>query len=138
MFRKLRAGGVSTADLERINSEFESLWLVALEQMIGMEEVDQDGASRSKCLSRAYFQAFDEVFLALKERWTLNEFSDYNHPGWDLSPLGYVVKTLRDEEFFSNGDVPGSCISLATIVDKNGREENVIQNPAASIVQGHV
>lgn len=128
VFRRLRDGGVSTSDLDAINRELEGLWRVALGQMIGMDEIDRQGGSRSVPLSRAYFQAFDDVCVALKERWTLNEFSRYNHPGWDLSPLGYVVKTLRDEEFFSNGDVPGDCIAEARIVDKSGQAVDVLAN----------
>ena len=57
----------------------------------------------------------------MKEAWRLNRYSNHNHPGWDLSPFGYVTKTLRDQEFFTAGDIPGDCIKEAVIVDKGGK-----------------
>jgi hypothetical protein len=79
-------------------------------------------------LSRAYFVAFDLVRLKLKEAWRLNQDSKHNHPGWDLSPFGYITKTIRDEEFFTAGDIAGDCIGEAVIVDKAGRCQDVILN----------
>ena len=70
--------------------------------------------------------------LKLKAAWRLNQFSAHNHPGWDLSPFGYVTKTLRDREFFSGGDVPGECIVEAAVVDRTGRRIDVITNPRAT------
>jgi hypothetical protein len=46
----------------------------------------------------------------------LRKLDPHNHPGWDISPFGYVAKTIRDEEFFSDGDIPGDCIVDATVV----------------------
>jgi hypothetical protein len=126
---RLKAQGISRADLDAMNEEFEIFWSIALEKMIGMDDVDSDGGvSRSIDLSRAYFQVFDEVRLRLREQWTLNRFSRHNHPGWDLSPFGYITKTIRDQEFFSDGDVPGDCVIEAMIVDKMGRGEKTIPN----------
>ncbi len=129
VFTRLKTHGISKKELDVMNSEFEVFWNIALGQMIGMDIIDVDsGLSESIHLSRAYFQAFDEVRLKLKEQWILNQFSRYNHPGWDLSPFGYVTKTIRDKEFFSNGDVPGDCIIEARLVDKMGVQEKVIRN----------
>ena len=76
--------------------------------------------------------AFDQVRLKLKEAWRLNQYSDYNHPGWDLSPFGYITKTIRDKEFFTAGDLPGDYITEAVIVDKAGGHQNVIPNQRAA------
>src|SRR5262249_41112914 len=80
----------------------------------------------TKDLSRAYFTAFNEVRLKLKEAATLNQYSAFNHPGWDLSPFGYITKTIRDKEFFASGDIPGDCISEAVIVDQAGRQRGEV------------
>jgi hypothetical protein len=91
--------------------------------------IDVDtGSVITKDLSRAYFRAFDEVRLKLKEAARLNQYSKFNHPGWDLSPFGYITKTVRDKEFFVSGDIPGHCISEAVIVDKTGRQREVMSN----------
>jgi hypothetical protein len=122
---------VTTGDLDAINEEFEGFWNVALGHMAGMETIHADtGVIENQDLSRAYFVAFDEVLLKLKEAWTLNRFSNHNHPGWDLSPFGYIAKTIRDQEFFSNGDIPGDCIREAVIVDRNGSRTAVLVNTA--------
>jgi len=89
------------------------------------------GAAETADLSRAYFVAFDEVRLNLKAAWRLNQFSVHNHPGWDLSPFGYVTKTIRDKEFFSDGDVPGECILEAAVVDRTGRTIDLLANSRA-------
>jgi hypothetical protein len=128
---KLGSRGITTADLDLINEEFEAFWNVALGNMAGMETIHADtGLTESQDLSRAYFVAFDQIRLKLKEAWTLNLFSKYNHPGWDLSPFGYIAKTIRDREFFSSGDVPGDCIREAVIVDRMGNRKEVIANTA--------
>ena len=133
VFTKLEMHGVSQIDLNAMNEEFELFWNIALGQMIGMDTIDADsGLSESVRLSRAYFQGFNEVRLELKEQWILNQFSRYNHPGWDLSPFGYISKTIRDKEFFSDGDVPGDCIIEASLVDKIGRLKEVIPNQRAT------
>jgi tetratricopeptide (TPR) repeat protein len=129
-FNTLLANGISAADLDEMNQEFETFWNISLGRMVGADEIDADsGRARSIDLSRAYFAAFDQVQLKLKEIWRLNQFSEYNHPGWDLSPFGYVAKTIRDQEYFSSGDVPGNCIIEATIVDMRGRKRRVLPNP---------
>jgi hypothetical protein len=79
--------------------------------MIREDRIDAaTGEVATEDLSRAYFVAFDQVRVKLKERWRLNQYSKHNHPGWDLSLFGYVTKTLRDQEFSTRGDVPGGCI----------------------------
>lgn len=96
--------------------------LVALGKMATMETISVDGGSaKSTDVSRAYFKAFADVEDDLKRAWDRNAASGYNHPGWDLSPLGYVAKSIRDREFFSSGSVPGDCIVDAIIVDQHGR-----------------
>ena len=139
MFARLLAHGISKKELDAVNEEFELFWNIALGKMIGMDEIDADGGpSKSVELSRAYFQAFDDVESDLKERWALNRFSRHNDPGWDLSPFGYITKTIRDKEFFSNGDIPGGCILEARFVDRMGVQRNVIRNPNAAIALGHL
>lgn len=129
---KLAERGISTVELDTINGEFEAFWLIALGKMTGMDTIHADtGLSESADLSRAYFVAFDQVRLKLKEAWRLNQFSKHNHPGWDLSPFGYVTKTIRDKEFFCGGDVSGECILEAIVVDQIGRQKAVIANPRA-------
>jgi tetratricopeptide (TPR) repeat protein len=126
---KFQAAGVAIAELDVINEEFENFWNVALGGMATMTSIDADtGTSEDQDISRAYFVAFDEVRLKLNEAWQLNQFSKHNHPGWDLSPFGYITKTIRDKEFFSSGDVPGDCILKATIVDKSSKPKQVIIN----------
>lgn len=130
---RLETHGVSERELDAMNAEFELFWNIALGQMVGMDMIDADsGLYETIHLSRAYFQAFDEIRLKLKEQWILNQYSRYNHPGWDLSPFGYITKTIRDREFFSNGDVPGECIIEARLVDKMGRQMEVIPNQRAT------
>ncbi len=133
VFTRLETHGISKREMDAMNEEFELFWNIALGKMIGMDKIDADrGLSESIHLSRAYFQGFDEVRLKLKEQWILNQFSRYNHPGWDLSPFGYITKTIRDKEFFSDGDVPGNCIIEARLVDKMGVQEKVIRNQKAT------
>lgn len=133
VFTRLETHGISKGELDAMNEEFELFWSIALGKMTGMDKIDADsGLSESIHLSRAYFKGFDEVRLKLKEQWILNQFSRYNHPGWDLSPFGYITKTIRDKEFFSGGDVPGDCIIEATIVDRMGVQEKVIRNQDAA------
>jgi tetratricopeptide (TPR) repeat protein len=123
---KLAGHGLSTADLDAINDEFEVFWNVALGKMAGADNIDAaTGAYTTTDFSRAYFLAFDQVRLKLKEIWKLNQYSDHNHPGWDLSPFGYVTKTIRDKEFFTAGDIPGDCIVEAVIVNKTGARRRV-------------
>jgi tetratricopeptide (TPR) repeat protein len=126
---KLAAQGLSTADLDAINEEFEVFWNVALGKMARADNIDAaTGTYTTTDLSRAYFAAFDQVRLKLKETWRLNRYSEHNHPGWDLSPFGYITKTIRDKEFFTCGDIPGDCIVEAVIVDKSGRRRDFIPN----------
>jgi hypothetical protein len=126
---KLAAQGLSTPDLDAINDEFEVFWNIALGKMARADTIDAaTGASITTDLSRAYFVAFDRVRLKLKEAWKLNQDSKHNHPGWDLSPFGYITKTIRDKEFFTAGDIAGDCIGEAVIVDKAGRPQDVIPN----------
>ncbi len=130
---KLAAQGLSTTDLDAINEEFESFWNIALGKMVIEDRIDAStGTFTTAQLSRAYFVAFDQVRLKLKEAWRLNQYSDYNHPGWDLSPFGYITKTIRDKEFFTAGDLPGDYITEAVIVDKAGGHQNVIPNQRAA------
>ena len=118
----LGKSGIGTNELEQINSEFEAFWLVALGKMATMETIFMDGRSaKSSSVSRAYFKAFADVEADLQRAWAKNKASGYNHPGWDLSPLGYVAKSIRDREFFSSGSVPGDCIIEAVAVDHRGR-----------------
>jgi hypothetical protein len=134
---KLAAGEISEADLEIVNDQFETFWNVALGKMARMDTIDAEtGVAEAADLSRAYFLAFDQVRLKLKAAWRLNQFSAHNHPGWDLSPFGYVTKTLRDREFFSGSDVPGECIVEAAVVDRTGRRIDVIANPRATRTRG--
>lgn len=128
---ELEGAGVSRQMLDSINAEFEAFWNIALGQMQYMDKIDAaSGTSETVGLSRAYFRAFDDVRLKLKEAWMLNKGSLHNHPGWDISPLGYVTKTIRDEEFFSDGDIPGDRIVEARIVDQWGKRTSEIQNIA--------
>jgi hypothetical protein len=130
MHGQLMSRGVTPGELDAINEEFEYHWLVATGQMALMDTIHtEDGRVETTRLSRAYFRAFDDVALALKERWTLNRYSRHNHQGWDLSPFGYITKTLRDQEFFSSGDVPGHCIARALVVGRNGDILREIENP---------
>lgn len=118
----LGSSGIGVNELDQISSEFESFWLVALGKMATMETVSMDGRSaESTDLSRGYFRAFADVEEDLKRAWKQNETSGYNHPGWDLSPLGYVAKSIRDREFFAPGSVPGDCVVDAIMVDQYGR-----------------
>ncbi len=129
---KLAAQGLSTRDLDTINDEFELVWNVALSKMVSEDRIDlATGASTTHELSRAYFVAFDQARLNLKEAWRLNQYSQYNHPGWDLSPFGYITKTIRDHEFFTAGDIPGDCIAEAVIVDQAGQPQERIPNRKA-------
>ena len=114
---------IGAKELDQISSEFEAFWLVALGKMATMETICMDGrpATKSTDTSRAYFKAFADVEDELKRAWGQNSASGYNHPGWDLSPLGYVAKSIRDREFFSAGSVPGDCIVEAIVVDQQGR-----------------
>jgi len=126
---KFQAAAVTITELDIINQEFEYLWNVALGGMATMTVIHADSdLSESQEMSRAYFVAFDEVRLKLNEAWQLNRFSKHNDPGWDLSPFGYITKTIRDKEFFTSGDVPGDCILKAAIVDKSGKRKQVIIN----------
>jgi hypothetical protein len=120
-FAELACQGISTADLDGLNEEFETFWNIALGKMVSEDKIDAaTGDVTTTRLSRAYFIAFDEVRMKLIESWRLNRFSEHNHPGWDLSPFGYITKTIRDKEFFSGGDIPGDCIVEAVIVDQKG------------------
>ncbi len=115
----LNKSGIGAKELDQVISEFEAFWLVALGKMATMETIFMDGRSaKSSNLSRAYFKAFADVEADLKRAWTKNASAGYNHPGWDLSPLGYVAKSIRDREFFSSGSVPGDCILDAIEVDQ--------------------
>lgn len=126
---KFQDASVKITELNIINEEFENFWNVALGRMATMTDIDVDtGMSKGQDISRAYFVAFDEVRLKLSEAWQLNRFSKHNHPGWDLSPFGYITKTIRDKEFFTSADVPGDCIFNAAIVDKSGKQKQVIIN----------
>jgi hypothetical protein len=110
-----------------------------LGKMTRMDIIHADtGLSDTTDLSRAYFVAFDQVRLKLKEAWRLNQFSNLNHPGWDLSPFGYITKTIRDKEFFYGGDVPGECILEAIVVDRMAHQKDVIANQRASGASGSI
>jgi hypothetical protein len=58
----------------------------------------------------------------------LRAFGFLPHPGWDLSPFGYITKTIRDHEFFTAGDIPGDCIAEAVIVNQAGQFQERIPN----------
>jgi hypothetical protein len=125
----LAMAGVSEAELDVLNDEFETFWNIALGRMVLADTINLGtGAVETARLSRAYFVAFDQVRIKLKESWRLNQFSAHNHPGWDLSPFGYVTKTIRDQEFFSGGDVPGNCILEAVVVNGTGQKGSLIAN----------
>jgi hypothetical protein len=133
VFQKLETQGIAKLELDAINEEFEMFWNVAFGKCLAMDTIDADTSlSDSIALSRAYFCAFDQVLPKLREVWRLNRYSQCNNPGWDLSPFGYITKTIRDKEFFSDGDVPGDCIVEARILDKNGRQEDLISNQSAT------
>lgn len=133
LYSRLIGGGVSYEDLQLVMEDFKIHWLVATEQLVGSDDIHEDGHIEHTRLSRAYFRAFDDVALELKERWILNRYSPYNHAGWDTSPFGYITKTLRDQEFFTSGDLPGSCIVRASVVDRYGRALRAIDNPRATL-----
>jgi tetratricopeptide (TPR) repeat protein len=134
VLRKLEAQEISEEALDGMNEEFEGHWSVALGKMTGMDVIDvgKSGSYKSIELSRAYFRAFYEVQPKLKEAWRLNQFSQFNNPGWDVTPFGYITKTIRDKEFFACGDVPGDCILEASIVDTMGQQKRVFVNECAS------
>jgi tetratricopeptide (TPR) repeat protein len=129
---RLATAGVSTQMLDRINAEFESFWNIADSRLRYMDEIDaESGASRTVELSRAYFLAFQEVQLDLKEAFVLRKRHAHHHPGWDISPFGYVAKTIRDQEFFSGGDIPGDCVLEAAVVDVHGEKTGEMFRRAA-------
>lgn len=133
VYRVLAQHGISEKELNAINNEFELFWNIALGQMISMDEINIDGSAvETISLSRSYFKAFEDVRLKLQEQLVLNQFSPYNHLGWDLSPFGYITKTIRDREFFSDGDIPGDCILEARLVDMMGQTKKVIANARAA------
>ncbi|MBM4201387.1 MAG: hypothetical protein FJ189_08895 [Gammaproteobacteria bacterium] len=114
--------GLGGRELSQIGDEFEAFWLVALGRMATMETLPADGGAADRAdLSRAYFRAFADVEAELGDAWARNMISGYNHPGWDLSPLGYVAKSIRDHEYFSSGSIPGHCLVDAVRVDQQGR-----------------
>ncbi|MGH6904057.1 MAG: hypothetical protein ACREIR_15090, partial [Geminicoccaceae bacterium] len=41
--------------------------------------------------------------------------------GWDTTPLGYIAKTVRDDECFAAGSVPGELIIEAHVINRAGR-----------------
>ena len=131
--KRLAVQGLLTTDLDAINEEFELFWSVALGRMVSEDRIDVSTRTHTTAgLSRSYFMAFDQVRLNLKEAWRLNQDSEYNHPGWDLSPFGYITKTIRDKEYFTVGDLPGKYIIEAAIIDKAGSLQEVVPNKGAT------
>jgi hypothetical protein len=121
-FQALQAADISTEALDAMNNEFEDFWKVMLGQMATMTRLHTDGRpAESIDLSRVYFMAFRQVEGELHAAWERNRLSPFNHPGWDLSPFGYVTKTIRDGEYFSSGPVPASDIIEGIVVDQHGR-----------------
>jgi hypothetical protein len=129
----LEQAGLGTEGLDRMIQEFEWFWNVALGKMEVADRIRPDGRlAESVRLSRAYYEAFGRVESRLKEAWEARAMSRYNHPGWDLSAFGYITKTIRDREFFSDGAVPGRCVVEATLVDRSGQPLEVVRNPQAA------
>lgn len=116
--------GLKTDDLEQLQDEFEMLWNITLSGGMFADNIyltgeGEIGETTEAILKPTYHKAFEMVRPYLEEALSKNK--EYGDPGWDLSPFGYIAKTIRDKEFFSPAPIPGHCVKKATLIDSNER-----------------
>jgi hypothetical protein len=112
--------GLRTDDLERVHDAFEEFAEFALQQVGTVDTLHEgeDGAYRvtgARVGPMAYFEVFARVLDPLLD------VKPDAAAGWDTTPTGYIAKTVRDEECFAAGAVPGDLITAAYVVDRHGR-----------------
>jgi len=152
VWEELRHAGVKEEQLRSLFGTFEAFWMLVLGifatvDTLVLGETDQPSEVLSKPERNfgdvgpfGYYLAFSEVQAELKaaldeklrEAALQGKAVEYRHPGWDLTPFGYIAKTCRDQEFFSTGPVPGNCITKATIVNSHGFPLQTIINDSAA------
>ncbi len=127
----LNKNGISKNSLEQIQDEFETFWLIVISGGLFSSDIHMDNKGNGdpieeKIIKSTYHKAFELVKEELKTAFQNN--TKYSNLGWDLSPFGYITKTIRDKEYFSPTSIPGNCIKWAAIVDANGVILEKIEN----------
>ena len=111
--------GVSGEELARVHDVFEEFAEFALQRIGAVEELHVDDKSEYTVESQrvgpmAYFEVFARIVNDLRAACPDGEL------GWDTTPMGYIAKTVRDNECFAAGPVPGEFIVEAHVVNSAG------------------
>jgi hypothetical protein len=113
--------GVSVALLEHLFEDLRGFWASSTGGGALEVTVTADGnVVETPMEAHVYIAAFAHAQPELEAAYT-RRLENGGDPGWDLTPLGYITKTCRDEEFFSTGPIDGESIVAATIVDQRGK-----------------
>jgi hypothetical protein len=114
----LEAAGVTQEECERVLSVFDEFAELALQQIGSVDTLHVGERSKYTVETQrigpmAYFEMFAFVRKSLQNLPRANR-------GLDLTPFGYIAKTLRDDECLISGSIPGQFILEALIVDSVG------------------
>ena len=114
----LAVAGVSQEESDRVLSVFGEFAELAL-QRVGSADVLHlgEGSEYTVETKRVGPMAYFEMFASVRE--TLQNLPRANR-GLDLTPFGYIAKTLRDDECLASGSIPGKFIVEALVVDRVG------------------
>ena len=123
----LEAGGVSREDLNCVHDVFEEFADFAEQRVGSIDELHLDDAGgytvkTHRAGPMAYFEVFARIKNALRK-----ELGEHANPGWDTTPFGYIAKTVRDDECFAAGSVPGEFIVEAYVVDRAGGQRRSLK-----------
>lgn len=123
--RLVGSHGLTTDDLYAVQSAFEEFAEYALQRVGSVDSIRVSGAESSVETRRAGPMAYFEVFARVLD--PLLGARPNAEPGWDTTPMGYIAKTVRDDECFAAGPVPGECITAGYIVDRYGRALHTLE-----------
>jgi hypothetical protein len=90
-------------------------WMGASGEVMALD-TDGPAVFETPVHSAMYLTAFAKVKHELQQAYE-QRLATGGHPGWDLTPFGYIAKSCRDREFFSTGTIPGESIAEATLVE---------------------
>lgn len=113
--------GLRTDDLESVHDAFEEFAEFALQQIGTVDTLRSDGDDSGYRVTsvRVGPMAYFEVFARVLD--PLLDVKPDAAAGWDTTPMGFIAKTVRDEECFAAGAVAGNLITAAYVVDQHGR-----------------
>jgi hypothetical protein len=117
----LERAGVSNQELLQVHDAFEEFAIHALQQIGSVDTLRPRGQGNYAVETRrpgpmVYFEVFARILGPLKAA-----LGGAAAPGWDTTPMGYIAKTVRDDECFAAGPLPGALIVEAYVVGRDGR-----------------